>query len=1060
MDTPRCSTFSFLHRPAMATFAVFMAALVCGLTPASATVLYPQNVVPDVAAVPAAQGAWDDAAQAVSVRMATMTVPDGGTNSSAIGVQPPGPLPGDGAADVLVLRAISQPLDTQTISGTLNWVIGVQALSTALGEDLSWHLHAYVCYKNAVDCDTVRGTLVQDYVETLGSHPWPATAQGWSPIAPVPLTSTAVQQGDRIVIEVGYAASAASALTQQYIAQLWYDGAGATDLEAGGTDVTGSRGHFDFSDDVVFAMHWVPGNSGGGGDFGDAAHWAAVGSSTGGYGVPDSSTNVYFDESSFTQTGQTVTTTGTAVHDMDWSAVTNSPTFTTSWVVYISGSLTFAPSMILNSHGCTLAGSFYFGGSGTVNAGGLDLNCPIFFGTYTFTGPVTASTYLGLEGTVNTNGQQITARTMGSAYGWAQSTSLGASEIHITQGWTAPPGIFDAGTSTFVIDGASASFSGGGRPYHDLQVTAGNSLQVSGANSFNSITLAPGAQLKLPSGVTTTLTSTTGGGLLGDGTAGSKAYLRATTSGSAATLNEASGQPVSVADWDIKDSHVGGASFTATSSTDSGNNQGWTFVGGVTATPTGTPTFTRTRTATWTFTPSPLPTLTPTPAATFTFTPTSPPSPTWSGTPTSPPTLTRTATVTWTFTNTATPTPTPTATPYGGHLAQLSFETDGLAEASATTGPCTRTNVNCASGTGCYRWNPEAASCNVQLNLPTPAPTVIRAFARFRVASFPTGTAYPSGTGNHDVFDIVNATDGTGIYVGFNGSSQLQAVAAGDSGSTTCTPLTTSIDPNVWYALRLYAVKGSNGSIELDLLSDGGNVVETKACVAVDLGGGSFTAAFVGSRNAAGQTGDINFDDIDIHDGTAWPGNVRWVPLAPTSTVSCEADESGCSPNALYDCVSADLALSDGDGSYLSWPTPTPGITCVFGHTSAAAAGVEEPIHGAELWLNVAQDKGVTLFIGRLNSYNASFSPPYDYYDTGFFYPTPGASYSDAVQTEVRDPATKNAWTLAGVDGTAVGFSSTGGGSGKVSTVGWIVGYEAPTATMTAAMTPTPTATP
>lgn len=62
------------------------------------------------------------------------------------------------------------------------------------------------------------------------------------------------------------------------------------------------------------------------------------------------------------------------------------------------------------------------------------------------------------------------------------------------------------------------------------------------------------------------------------GTSGSnKVLLRTTTPGSACNLSKASGS-VSGAFLDIKDSHAaGGATFTATSSTDSGGNTGWVF---------------------------------------------------------------------------------------------------------------------------------------------------------------------------------------------------------------------------------------------------------------------------------------------------------------------------------------------------------------------------------------------------------------------------------------------------------------------------------------------------
>lgn len=97
--------------------------------------------------------------------------------------------------------------------------------------------------------------------------------------------------------------------------------------------------------------YWV----GGTGSWSDTAHWSTTSGGTGGASVPTSADNVYFDANSFTATGQTVTVAvETNCLDMDWTGVTNNPTFYSNIgnAQNIYGDLILTDGMTINGAYC------------------------------------------------------------------------------------------------------------------------------------------------------------------------------------------------------------------------------------------------------------------------------------------------------------------------------------------------------------------------------------------------------------------------------------------------------------------------------------------------------------------------------------------------------------------------------------------------------------------------------------------------------------------------------------------------------------------------------------
>jgi hypothetical protein len=149
--------------------------------------------------------------------------------------------------DVLLLRAISGPLKAATIgTGTFDLVLG--ALEANTDANFHWHVHIYVTQG---DSDTVRGTLLSDYRESAGTNEWPTTAAGHGLNAAQSLSSVAVSDGDRLVIELGY--TARNTHTTSRAGTLWY-GIGNVnydDLAVSGDETT-LRGWVEFSEDLAF----------------------------------------------------------------------------------------------------------------------------------------------------------------------------------------------------------------------------------------------------------------------------------------------------------------------------------------------------------------------------------------------------------------------------------------------------------------------------------------------------------------------------------------------------------------------------------------------------------------------------------------------------------------------------------------------------------------------------------------------------------------------------------------------------------------------------------------
>jgi hypothetical protein len=137
--------------------------------------------------------------------------------------------------DVLQVQYATQALPAQTISGTLDWRLAVGIAFGNPNAHFNWHVHAWV---QAGETGGVRGTLLDNYREAAGTNEWPLSTKGWGPsTGPVQLNPVTVQDGDRVIIEVGYVAHNA-AVTQFTGVLQPRSGDNAVDLTAGDGAVT------------------------------------------------------------------------------------------------------------------------------------------------------------------------------------------------------------------------------------------------------------------------------------------------------------------------------------------------------------------------------------------------------------------------------------------------------------------------------------------------------------------------------------------------------------------------------------------------------------------------------------------------------------------------------------------------------------------------------------------------------------------------------------------------------------------------------------------------------
>jgi hypothetical protein len=155
---------------------------------------------------------------------------------------------------------------------------------------------------------------------------------------------------------------------------------GGATFNASGCNDNGNNSGWNFTPIGPEDLYWV----GGSGNWNEVSHWAASSGGTGGYCLPTSIDNVYFDANSFTDINQGVfvNITEVEVNNMEWAGVLYNPAFGSLSNLYnlkLNGSLTIDPNMNFN-----FDGDVYFQSTSTGNT--LDMSGFLFNDDVFFTG--------------------------------------------------------------------------------------------------------------------------------------------------------------------------------------------------------------------------------------------------------------------------------------------------------------------------------------------------------------------------------------------------------------------------------------------------------------------------------------------------------------------------------------------------------------------------------------------------------------------------------------------------------------------------------------------------
>ena len=248
--------------------------------------------------------------------------------------------------------------------------------------------------------------------------------------------------------------------------------------------------------------YWV----GGSGNWTDGSHWSLTsGGAPSGCG-PNMLDNVYFDANSFTTSGRIVTLVGpTSFVSMDWTGVTNAPTFAVaSNTVNIYGSLTLATGMTVTNW--TSANFLSTSTGNTITSGGKSVGTSTLVfngvgGGWTLQDALICGGLTLTNGSFNTNDQTVTASFINSSNNNVRSLSIGSSIINLTCNacgeWelTSTNNLtFTSGTSTINMKGGNANFNGGGKTYNNLNGIVSNGYRIS-AGTFSTVNLTLGGSL-------------------------------------------------------------------------------------------------------------------------------------------------------------------------------------------------------------------------------------------------------------------------------------------------------------------------------------------------------------------------------------------------------------------------------------------------------------------------------------------------------------------------------------------------------------------------------------
>jgi gliding motility-associated-like protein len=393
-------------------------------------------------------------------------------------------------------------------------------------------------------------------------------------------------------------------------------------ISAGGGGTFTANNVIDLGENTGWTINARPTNSffwiGDTGNWNDPMHWSATSGGAASGCVPSLADDVFFDGSSFSAAGQTVTINveNAACRNMSWAGAAFNPVFTGPEEnrMQVAGSLAFTPNM---AH--TFAGSYFFSSDrmgNTITSAGQDFNQDITFegaGEWILNDSLHVEYFLYLRsGTLRTNDQAVNTNFLWSNFGTTRGLFLGNSYITIqsrdniyfySEMQVGSDNLtFDAGTSTIEFTG---SYNGGlyafgstpltfnviiyacprGSLFQNLNTTPGTSIfaadsvlfynsgYIGGDNTVNYCYLAPGRTFEFSDNSTQTITELVANGDCAEG----YTSLLSSFPNQRAFISLPAGQVFDrlfLQDMEV----TGGIPVAANSSVDGGNNAGWTIM--------------------------------------------------------------------------------------------------------------------------------------------------------------------------------------------------------------------------------------------------------------------------------------------------------------------------------------------------------------------------------------------------------------------------------------------------------------------------------------------------
>jgi len=234
--------------------------------------------------------------------------------------------------------------------------------------------------------------------------------------------------------------------------------------------------------------YWVGGT--GTWDGADTSHWSASSGGASGASVPTSSDDVYFDGSSDSGAGFTVTISGgRTCNNLTASGLDQAltPSGVSSPILTINGNV----SLPASNFGTMSNISVYLSGSGSVTTNGVNLGTLFVNGSYSLSDALNCN-YLNIGGTFTTNNYAINI--VVSVLGHTGIMTAGTSVISIAGTGTVfnySSGTWTGGNITLTDTSTTArTFAGGGGSFGKLTIggtTGTSTLTITGTNTFTEL---------------------------------------------------------------------------------------------------------------------------------------------------------------------------------------------------------------------------------------------------------------------------------------------------------------------------------------------------------------------------------------------------------------------------------------------------------------------------------------------------------------------------------------------------------------------------------------------